>query len=154
MYGAKFAFQNRLGQPYSWKEIYRFCFVLLCKVEGNILVQAPGGLYLEGRFNGGFFALPVWGLVHGGAYFWNFMVYYENKLSRFHSLKQPVILSTSRYLQSFNHQHNIHQIRKLLIFLKAVTSGSLQASEGRSERKWLTRTRISPIKVFLFILWL
>ena len=24
-----------------------------------------GGLYLEGRFNGGFFALPVW-----GAYFW------------------------------------------------------------------------------------
>ena len=24
-------------------------------------VQAPGGLYLEGRFNGGFFALPVWG---------------------------------------------------------------------------------------------
>ena len=27
--------------------------------------QAPGGLYLEGRFNGGFFALPVW-----GAYIW------------------------------------------------------------------------------------
>ena len=25
----------------------------------------PGGLYLEGRFNGGFFALPVW-----GAYIW------------------------------------------------------------------------------------
>ena len=24
-----------------------------------------GGLYLEGRFNGGFFALPVW-----GAYIW------------------------------------------------------------------------------------
>ena len=28
-------------------------------------VQAPRGLYLEGRFNGGFFALPVW-----GAYIW------------------------------------------------------------------------------------
>ena len=28
-------------------------------------VQAPGGLYVEGRFNGGFFALPVW-----GAYIW------------------------------------------------------------------------------------
>ena len=28
-------------------------------------VQASGGLYLEGRFNGGFFVLPVW-----GAYFW------------------------------------------------------------------------------------
>ena len=27
--------------------------------------QPPGGLYLEGRFNGGFLALPVW-----GAYIW------------------------------------------------------------------------------------
>ena len=34
--------------------------------EGNFQVQAPGGgLYLEGRFNGGFFALRVW-----GAYIW------------------------------------------------------------------------------------
>ena len=30
MYGGKFAFQNRLGLAYSWKEIDRFCFVLLC----------------------------------------------------------------------------------------------------------------------------
>ena len=30
--------------------------------EGNF---PPRGLYLEGRFNGGFFALPVW-----GAYIW------------------------------------------------------------------------------------
>ena len=44
-------------------------------MEGNLLfllsfalylreifqVQAPGGLYFEGRFNRGFFALPVWG---------------------------------------------------------------------------------------------
>ena len=28
-------------------------------------VEASGGLYLEQRFNGGFFALPVW-----GAYIW------------------------------------------------------------------------------------
>ena len=33
-----------------------------------------GGLYLEGQFNRGFFALQVSGLVFGGAYFWNFMV--------------------------------------------------------------------------------
>ena len=33
--------------------------------EGNFQVQAPGGLYLEGRFNRGFFALRVW-----GAYIW------------------------------------------------------------------------------------
>ena len=33
--------------------------------EGNFRVQAPGGLYLEGRFIGEFFALRVW-----GAYIW------------------------------------------------------------------------------------
>ena len=48
--------------------------------------KPPGGLYLEGRFNGGFFALPDWGayiwrglymegLIHGGAYFRNFTVF-------------------------------------------------------------------------------
>ena len=30
-------------------------------VEGNFpSTSPPGGLYLEGRFNGGFFALPIW----------------------------------------------------------------------------------------------
>ena len=39
-----------------------FYFVL----EGNFEVQSPrGGVYLDGRFNGGFFALRVW-----GAYIW------------------------------------------------------------------------------------
>ena len=35
-----------------------------------------GGLYLEGRFNGGFFTLPVWRayIKFGGAYFRNFTV--------------------------------------------------------------------------------
>ena len=34
--------------------------------EGNFPSKsAPGGLYLEGRFNGGFFALRFW-----GAYIW------------------------------------------------------------------------------------
>ena len=43
--------------------------------EGNFKVQAPvGDSYLEGRFNGGFFALRVW----GGAYFPNFTVYNYN----------------------------------------------------------------------------
>ena len=66
MYGGKFAFQNRLGEPSSWKEIYRFCFVLLSRVEFNFQVKPPGGrLYLEGRFNGGQFALRVC-----GAYIW------------------------------------------------------------------------------------
>ena len=47
----------------------------------------PGVLYLEGRFDGGFFALPVWGLIfggviHGGAYFRTFTVYCLHRLSR------------------------------------------------------------------------
>ena len=49
--------------------------------EGKFQVQAPGGLYLEEQFNGGFFALRVWGPyileehIHGGAYFRNFTVF-------------------------------------------------------------------------------
>ena len=53
-----------------------FYFVL----EGNFQVQSPGGLYLDGRFNGGFFALRVWGLIFGGAYFRNFTVNSKNTL--------------------------------------------------------------------------
>ena len=42
---------------------FLLCFTLY--LRAIFQVQAPGGLYLEGRFNGGFFALPVW-----GAYIW------------------------------------------------------------------------------------
>ena len=48
-----------LGQPYSWKEIYRFWFVLLCKVEGNFEVQAPGGLIFGGAILQRIFLLQV-----------------------------------------------------------------------------------------------
>ena len=37
--------------------------------EGNSQVQAPGGLYLKGRFNGGFFALRLGGLYLEGLIF-------------------------------------------------------------------------------------
>ena len=48
IYGGKFAFQNRLGQPYSWKEIYSFCFVLLCICLRAISrYKPPGRLNLE-----------------------------------------------------------------------------------------------------------
>ena len=42
--------------------------------EDNFRVQIPGGLYLEERFIGRFFALRVCGLIFGGAYFPNFAV--------------------------------------------------------------------------------
>ena len=38
--------------------------------EGNFPSTTPGGLYLEGLFNRGFFALQVWWLIFGGALTW------------------------------------------------------------------------------------
>ena len=57
---------------------FLLCFTLYLRAVFQ--VQAPGGLYLEGRFDRGFFALQDWGayifegLIHGGAYFRNFTV--------------------------------------------------------------------------------
>ena len=54
-----------IGLACSGREIYHFCFVLLC-IRGQIpSTSSPGGLYSEGRFNGGFFALRF-----RGAYIW------------------------------------------------------------------------------------
>ena len=50
-----------IGLACSGKEIYHFCFVLLC-IRGQIpSTSPPGGLYSEGRFNEGFFGLRIWG---------------------------------------------------------------------------------------------
>ena len=54
-----------------WLEVnlpFWLCFTLYLRAIFQL--QAPGGLYLEGRFNGEFFTLPVWGLIFGGAYTW------------------------------------------------------------------------------------
>ena len=48
-----------VGRKFAVFALFYFAF------EGNFQVQAPGDLYLEGRFKGGFFALRVW-----GAYIW------------------------------------------------------------------------------------
>ena len=51
-----------VGLACSGNEIYHFCFVLLC-TRGQILsTSPPRGLYSEGWFNGGFFALRFWGV--------------------------------------------------------------------------------------------
>ena len=68
---------------YGGKEIYRFCFNLLYFVfEGNLQVQAPGGLIFGGAIKRrAVFALRVLGglylegLVHGGAFFWTLTVF-------------------------------------------------------------------------------
>jgi len=49
-----------VGRKFTAVSLFYFVF------EGNFpSTSPPRGLYLEGRFNGGFFALPVW-----GAYIW------------------------------------------------------------------------------------
>ena len=61
MYGGKFGVSKSIGLACSGKEIYHFCFVLLC-IRGQIpSTSPPGVLYSEGRFKGGFFALRFWG---------------------------------------------------------------------------------------------
>ena len=64
-----------VGSKFTIFALFHFVF------EGNFQVRAPpGGSHLEGRFNGRFSALRVWGdfylerLIHGGAYFRNFAV--------------------------------------------------------------------------------
>ena len=54
-----------VGRKFTDFALFYFVF------EANFQVQAPRGgglLYLEGPFNGGFFALQIWGLIFGGAY--------------------------------------------------------------------------------------
>ena len=49
--------------PWPMQKFMCYCTVFALfyfEFEGNFQVQALGGLYLEGLFNGGFFALWVW----------------------------------------------------------------------------------------------
>ena len=56
--------------------LYSFRFAYF-EFEGNFQVQAPGGLYSERRFNGGFFLrYEFGGPIFGGAYFRNFTEYF------------------------------------------------------------------------------
>ena len=52
--------------------VFAHCFTLY--LRAIFQVQAPGCLYLEGRFNGGFLRYRFGGLIFGGAYFRNFTV--------------------------------------------------------------------------------
>ena len=65
-----------IGLACSGKEIYHFCFVLLCIREQISSTSSLGGLYSEGRFNGGFLicitilgGLYLEGFIHEGAIF-------------------------------------------------------------------------------------
>ena len=54
-----------IGLALLFKVILPFLLCFTLYLRAIFQVQAPGGLFLEERFNGGFFALPIW-----GAYIW------------------------------------------------------------------------------------
>ena len=57
-----------VGRKFTVFALFYFVF------EGNFQVQAPGGLIFRGRFNGGFFALRVWGAYISRGLFSEFTV--------------------------------------------------------------------------------
>ena len=67
IYGGKFRFKIDwasliVERKFTVFALFYFVF------EANF--QAPGGLYLDGRFNGGFLGYEFGGLIIGGAYTW------------------------------------------------------------------------------------
>ena len=76
-----------VGLACSVNEIYHFCFILL-SIRGQIpCTRPPGGLYSEGRFNGGFFwRYDFGGPIFGGAYAW------RGLFSEFYGIMRPWIL--------------------------------------------------------------
>ena len=73
-----------IGLAHSWKEIYRFCFVLLV-FEGNFPSTSPRGAYIwRGDLTEGFLRYEFGGLLFGGACSWRglFSEFYGIVLSR------------------------------------------------------------------------
>ena len=63
-----------VGRNFTVFALFYFVF------EGNFQGQDPRGLYLDGRFNGGFFALRVW-----RAYIW------RGLLSEFYGIERGLV---------------------------------------------------------------
>ena len=64
-----------IGLACSGKEIYYFCFVLLC-IRGQIpSTSPPGGLIRRGDLTEVFLRYDSGGLIFGGAYLRNFTVF-------------------------------------------------------------------------------
>ena len=93
MYGGKFAFKIVWGSL-QWEENFPFLLCLTLYSRANCKYQPPGGLYSEGRFNGGFLALRFL-----GAYIW------RGLFSEFHGISKSWASSIIRVIsQSQNCQ--------------------------------------------------
>ena len=93
-----------VGSKFTVFALFYFVF------EGNFPSTSPGGLYLEGRFNGGFFALPVW-----GAYIWRGL-YMERLIFRnFTVMKESTVNCKVCPMTNLNSVH-INVARVLFFF--------------------------------------
>ena len=81
-------FSLMVGRNFTIFAFFYFVF------EGNFQVhQPPGSLYLEGRFNGGFFAVRVLrGLTFGVAYTW------RDLFSKFYGIFGTTVMSSRTYI--------------------------------------------------------
>ena len=81
-------FSLMVGRNFTIFALFYFVF------EGNFQVhQPPGSLYLEGRFNGGFFAVRVLrGLTFGVAYTW------RDLFSKFYGIFGTTVMSSRTYI--------------------------------------------------------
>ena len=62
-----------VGRKFTISALFYFVF------EGNFKVQAPRGTYIwTGNSTEGFLRYEFGGLIHGGAYFRNFTVFYQH----------------------------------------------------------------------------
>ena len=76
-----------IGLACSGKEIYHFCFVLLC-IREQIPCTSPRGANIRrGDVTEDFLRYDFEGLIHGGAYFRNFTVFFP--VCRIFFLKSP-----------------------------------------------------------------
>ena len=113
-----------VGRKLTFFALFHFVF------ESNYQVQAPGGLYLEGRFNGGFFALRVW-----GAYIWRGLY------------TAGLIFGILRYLQNWliANRFTLNMLIKDLI--RFMHSLSRKRQNRESKRKALIVPHSSPVGV-------
>ena len=70
-----------IGLACLGKEIYHFCFLLLCiraQIPSTSLPGGGGAYIWRGDETEGFLRYDIGGLIHGGAYFRNFTVYEQS----------------------------------------------------------------------------
>ena len=86
IFGGAYTWRGLFSEFYGslkWEGNLPFLLCFTWYLRANSKYKPPGGLYSEGRFNGGFFALRFW-----GAFIWRglFLEFYGN-----HSKQEKIV---------------------------------------------------------------